>query len=484
MIVKIGKSGSSFKGAVNYYTHDPKAQTSERVDWTHTQNLANDHVAAAVDEMYVTAESAEWLKEQAGVRAGGCPSKDPVKPIIMSWAVQDNPSKEHMIESARDYLNHMGWGDHQAIMVAHNDKPYAHLHILLNAIHPETGKTLDDGFEKRRSQEWALRYELEQNRVHCTERLKNIEDREQNMPRNVWMEFKAGEREFLKFEEQLQKNPEIRENERENPHAAEWEIFKEIQRAERDQFYAEGSIKLRQLRNSIYREMRGEFRERWAEYYEAKKNGGEAEKLAEMKRNIAADQKEYLQPRQNAACAELMEVRKQQKDDLNAQQRATRAEFKWRLEAGLDNSDFFAGLQDKRDRRTEVESGFRETARETTFRTLDSVETVFWGKEIDARLEPISREPWVQTPAEGSARERDVADVGARRGVATVGAFADSLFFDLTNLGSARPEPISAEERADQFREAAENALKQQQQIGKEEEDERWRERQGVNSRE
>ncbi len=45
-------------------------------------------------------------------------------------------------------------------------------------------------------------------------------------------------------------------------------------------------------------------------------------------------------------------------------------------------------------------------------------------------------------------------------------------------MGSARPEPMSADERADLFREAAENATKQQQHAAREEEDAHWRERQ------
>jgi hypothetical protein len=57
-------------------------------------------------------------------------------------------------------------------------------------------------------------------------------------------------------------------------------------------------------------------------------------------------------------------------------------------------------------------------------------------------------------------------------------AFADALFCDLTNLGSAPPKPMSNEERADLFREAAENTLKQHQRHECEEEDTRSRERQ------
>jgi len=82
-----------------------------------------------------------------------------------------------------------------------------------------------------------------------------------------------------------------------------------------------------------------------------------------------------------------------------------------------------------------------------------------------------------------SHREYSRGDAGITLGGgigAGVMAFADSLFTDLTNLGSARPEPISAQERADVFREAAENTLKQHQQLVREEEDESWRQRQRV----
>lgn len=69
-------------------------------------------------------------------------------------------------------------------------------------------------------------------------------------------------------------------------------------------------------------------------------------------------------------------------------------------------------------------------------------------------------------------------EAGPRNAVASVGSFLDSLFFDATTMGSARPEPMSADERADLFREAAENATKQQQHAAREEEDAHWRERQ------
>jgi hypothetical protein len=69
MIVRIHASGKSFAGTAAYLTHDPQAETRERVAWTHTQNLANDHVPSAVDEMLWTARDAELLKQEAGIRA-------------------------------------------------------------------------------------------------------------------------------------------------------------------------------------------------------------------------------------------------------------------------------------------------------------------------------------------------------------------------------------------------------------------------------
>jgi hypothetical protein len=86
MIVKISGGGKSFKGLSTYLTHDPNANTDGRVAWSHTLNLANDHVPSAVDEMYWTAQNAELLKQEAGIRAGGRATENPVKHVSLNWA--------------------------------------------------------------------------------------------------------------------------------------------------------------------------------------------------------------------------------------------------------------------------------------------------------------------------------------------------------------------------------------------------------------
>src|SRR5882672_11037554 len=209
MIVKIGLGGKSFKGLSDYLTHDPEANTNVRVAWTHTQNLANDHVPSAVDEMLWTARNAELLKQEAGVRAGGRATENPVKHLSLNWAPEDKPTREHMVATTEEFLRHMKWQEHQAIVVAHQDKEYKHVHVMLNSVHPETGLKLDDNFDHRRAQAFALQYEMEQGRVYCSQRLKEPEQREKSPPRNVWMAFQENEQEFGRAEKRLRENEPI-----------------------------------------------------------------------------------------------------------------------------------------------------------------------------------------------------------------------------------------------------------------------------------
>ena len=222
MIVRIHSSGKSFSGTAAYLTHDPEAQTDERVAWTHTLNLANDHVPSAVDEMLWTARNAELLKQEAGIRAGGRATENPVKHLSLNWSPEDNPTREHMIETTEEFLRTMRWQEHQALLVAHDDKDYAHVHVMLNVVHPETGLRLDDNFDHRRAQAWALKYEQEQGRVYCEQRLKNPEERENAPPRNIWTAFQENEKKFEQAEKSLQENEPILLDEQKNQQNAEW----------------------------------------------------------------------------------------------------------------------------------------------------------------------------------------------------------------------------------------------------------------------
>jgi hypothetical protein len=462
MIVRIMSGGKSFQGLSNYLTHDAEAQTTERVAWTHTHNLANDHAPSAVNEMLWTARDAELLKQEAGIRAGGRVTENPVKHVSLNWAPDDKPSREHMIETSDDFLRHMNWQEHQAIFVAHDDKAHAHVHVMLNVVHPETGLRLDDSFERRRAQAWALAYEREQGRIHCEQRLKNPEERENNPPRNIWMEFRENQEKFERDEKNMRTRDEFLAEQQKNQKNAEWQILKEIQRTERLDFFAQGKSEFSELRQSIYREVRDEFRDRWADFYAARRDGADPDALAALKAELVADQKSVLDARRDEACDELRESRDERYRGLLDHQHDIRLDLRARQEAGLDNGLFLEEV-DERNTGDTMTAGFREAADQAATPQRSGA----WeAAGIAARSE-------ADAPITNSGSGTD-GDIGVRLGFG-VGSFLDSLFCDLVGPGPRpyRPDPAEAK----LFQVAADDALKQQQQLEREQADEESRER-------
>jgi hypothetical protein len=460
MIVKISLSGTSFKGLTQYLTHDPQAETSQRISWIHTHNLANDDVPCAVNEMYLTAENAELLKREAGVRAGGRKTENTVKHISLNWAPADNPSQKHMIETAEHFLEFMGWSDHQAIFVAHHDKPYKHVHLILNATHPETGRHLKESWEQKRTSDWAAEYERAQGCIRCPQRLQEPGSREKSMPRNMWVAFQQNEKSFLHGEELLRQNSEKEFVQVDNIQNSEWRILKDVQYAERRRFFAEGKKEFSDLRNSIYQTVREEFRERWNDYYQARRDGADVNVLRELKKGIVAAQKVALEPQRDAACKELRASRDTQYRGILDMQRELRQTLRWHQQLGLDTSDFFHELSNRHEASL-VTQDFRETARQVTQNRSD----------IGADGHP------------GHAFARDVTSA-AERSVARAGSFGASLLGSLvahlTNLGSAQPEPKSKAERDKDFRLAAAEETKQREKTSRELDDEDSRQRSRV----
>jgi hypothetical protein len=370
MIVRIFSAGKSFKGLSEYLTHDPEAKTAERVGWTHTHNLTHDDVPSAVDEMLWTARNAELLKQEAGIRGGGRATENSSKHMSLNWSPEEAPSDEHMIKTSEDFLQSMGWHEHQAVFVAHRDKTYAHVHIMLNVVHPETGLALDNGFEQRRAQKWALEYEREQGHIYCEERLKNPADREQSPTRDAWFAFQENQKSFERDEKaRRDRDEKMRhgENDEKIARFSEWKILKEIQRDEREGFFAEGKIAFKELRSSVYREVREEFRDRWKFYYSMDKNDSDFAALDAMKAQLIADQKAVLAERRDAACGDLRTERDDAYRSLLNDQRDARSDLRQRQEAGLDNMPHLAAMESRvRAEATRVE--FREAAEELTSR--------------------------------------------------------------------------------------------------------------------
>jgi hypothetical protein len=188
MVPNIARNGSSFRGAGAYHLHDKptgtetRPRSAERVAFTATRNLANDDPHLALDEMWRTADDAAFLKSAASASQRGRKNVAPVKTISLAWSPAQAPTQQVMIAAADSFLRAMGWHQHQAVFVAHCDAAHPHIHIILNRIHPDTGRTLNDWQERRRAQAWALAYERENGPVLCKGRAVRYETRARAEP--------------------------------------------------------------------------------------------------------------------------------------------------------------------------------------------------------------------------------------------------------------------------------------------------------------
>lgn len=179
MVPRIGKQGSSFKGAALYYLHDKDALTAERVAFTYTENLPTNNPELAWRIMAYTAMSSESLKREAGVKATGNRSEKPVWTMSLSWHPSQSPDQAHMIQTMKTVLGRLGLSEHQVLMTAHRDEPHPHIHAIANLVHPVTGKTATLPYSKEKLSKWAEEYEREHGEIYCEQRVENNARREQ-----------------------------------------------------------------------------------------------------------------------------------------------------------------------------------------------------------------------------------------------------------------------------------------------------------------
>lgn len=116
MIAKVGSS-TSIATTINYLENE-----EDRVAWKKVRNLASD------DRVFVQNQM-QGVAQQSQV-------KEPIYHYSISWDESDNPTRQQMGEVATRTLKDLGLEEHQAVIVAHNDHDYKHLHVMVNRVHP------------------------------------------------------------------------------------------------------------------------------------------------------------------------------------------------------------------------------------------------------------------------------------------------------------------------------------------------------------
>ena len=185
MVPVITSGGPSFKGAALYYLHDKRQAgeaerlTTDRVAWTHIVNLPTDNPEIAWRMMATTAINADRLKAAAGTKATGRKLTKPTFAYSLAWHPDEKPSKEDQIEAAQETLKRLGLEEHQAVIICHTDEPHAHVHVMVNRVHPTQGKAAALSKSKLILSEWAQEYEKRRGKILCPKRAENNEKRQQ-----------------------------------------------------------------------------------------------------------------------------------------------------------------------------------------------------------------------------------------------------------------------------------------------------------------
>ena len=222
MINVITPFGSSFRGLAAYLYHDvDRADTSERVAWTYTHNLATEDPEVAWRIMAATAMQQADLKREAGVVSTGRKSNAHVLHYVLSWHTEEHGEigRDEMLQAALTSMTYMGTyegerlgkgkhakrtqhaDEHQAVIVCHDEGPgkAPHVHIMMNRVHPEHGVMLPDSKDYEKLSAWALDYRRAQGKDHyCERRQKNAAKKAQGIltsdprkPRNVYEQEQA-----------------------------------------------------------------------------------------------------------------------------------------------------------------------------------------------------------------------------------------------------------------------------------------------------
>jgi hypothetical protein len=165
MVPRVSRPGRSFTGAWAYYFHDkrtPRRSSAGKAVHTaagrrgvHVENLGGiEDVRAAVGLMIDTAGKAALRK------AGLC--------VLLGWHPDEEaPDAREMIEAGAGGVEGSGDAGASSLDVAHTDTAHPHVHVIVNRVHPDTGKAINLYKDKKSSRRGRSNYERAHGKVYC-----------------------------------------------------------------------------------------------------------------------------------------------------------------------------------------------------------------------------------------------------------------------------------------------------------------------------
>jgi hypothetical protein len=126
-MIAVSSSGKTFRALAAYLANSRSGVDQDRVAWTASRNLPTSEPELAATFMRATAGQSDRIQK-------------PVYHVALSFDPNDPVDRANMERVADRLLERLGLAEHQALIVAHRDRAHAHLHLLVNRVHPENGK--------------------------------------------------------------------------------------------------------------------------------------------------------------------------------------------------------------------------------------------------------------------------------------------------------------------------------------------------------
>jgi Relaxase/Mobilisation nuclease domain len=128
MLAAVTPSHGDFHALARYLINGKSGTPSpDRVAWLFACNLPTEDPMEAAAYMAATAEQSTRCT-------------NPAYHVIISWRPDEHPLPNVMQDVALDAIDLMGLTEYQALLMGHGDKDHAHLHMMINRVHPVTGK--------------------------------------------------------------------------------------------------------------------------------------------------------------------------------------------------------------------------------------------------------------------------------------------------------------------------------------------------------
>ncbi len=162
-------SGRRFAALAHYLLRGRSGKETERVAWSAGRNLGLDDPELAAVLMQATADDNPRVEV-------------PVYHLTINFDPQDPVTPAQMQTVADRVLRDLGLAEHQALIVAHQDRAHPHMHVMVNRVHPETGVAWERWQDRPRIERTLRELERELGLREVAGRLYQLEGQEPPEP--------------------------------------------------------------------------------------------------------------------------------------------------------------------------------------------------------------------------------------------------------------------------------------------------------------